>query len=123
MLLTSLNSFVELFTALLIFAFVLVLTYFTTKFTAGLQKEKMKTANSEVVETARLANNKFILIIRTGNHYYSVISCKDSVTLLGELSPEELSLKEANEAKPQMDFSKLLEKAKMLGQKGGGNQN
>ena len=49
MLLSGLDSFVQLITALLIFAFVLVLTYFTTKFTAGLQKEKMRSPNVEVV--------------------------------------------------------------------------
>ena len=116
MLLSGLDSFVQLITALLIFAFVLVLTYFTTKFTAGLQKEKMRSPNVEVVESFRLSNNKLIQIIRTGNHYYSVVACKDTVTLLGELSPEEIKQQESGLAKT-MSFQEILDKAKNLKQK------
>lgn len=111
MLLASLDSFVQLLTALLIFAFVLVLTYFTTKFTAGYQKEKMKSANCEVVDTLRLSNNKLVQIIRSGNHYYSIISCKDTVTLLGEVNPEEITIPKV-EQNFQVNFQDILEKAK-----------
>lgn len=116
MLLTSLDSFVQLMTALLIFAFVLVLTYFTTKFTAGFQKEKMRSPNVEVIDTFKLSNTKLIQIIRTGDHYYSVIACKDTVTLLGELSPEEVKLQESGLGKT-MSFQEILDKAKNLKQK------
>ena len=116
MLLSGLDSLVQLITALLIFAFVIVLTYFTTKFTAGLQKEKMRSPNVEVVESFRLSNTKMIQIIRTGNHYYSVIACKDTVTLLGELSPEEITAQEAGLIKT-MSFQEILDKAKNLKQK------
>ena len=111
MLLTSLDSFVQLIKAVLIFAFVLLLTYLTTKFTAGYQKEKMKSANTEVVDTMRLANNKLVHIIRVGNHYYSVIACKDTVTTLGELSPEEINITESGTS-VQASFQEILEKAK-----------
>ena len=111
MLIASLDSFVQLITAILIFAFVLVLTYFTTKFTAGYQKDKMKSANSEVVDAMRLSNNKTVQIIRSGNHYYSVVLCKDTVTLLGEISPEEINIPEAGQ-NMQVNFQDILEKAK-----------
>ena len=35
---TSLDSFVQLITVLIIFVFVLILTYFTTRWMAGIQK-------------------------------------------------------------------------------------
>ena len=111
MLLTSLDSFVQLFTAILIFIFVLILTYFTTKFTASFQKDKMKSSNTEVVDTMRLANNKLVHIIRVGEHYYSVIACKDTATLLGEISKEEINIPESGQSL-QTSFQEILEKAK-----------
>ena len=107
------DSTVQLITVILIFIFVLALTYITTKFTAGLQKSKMASPNVEVIETFKLSTNKYVQIIRIGKKYYSIVVCKDTVTLMGELQEHGIELlKSGTEA--TMSFQEILNKAKNL---------
>lgn len=111
------DSTVQLITVLLIFIFVLGLTYITTKFAAGLQKSKFSSPNVEIVETFKLSTNKYIQIVRVGKKMYSLVICKDTVTLLGELEENEIHLSESNMG-PTMSFQDILNKAKnMTGKK------
>lgn len=85
------DSIVQLFTIVLIFIFVLMLAYFATKFTAGIQKGRLEGANLEVLETLRVAPNKYVQVIRIGKKYFSYVLCKDTVTLLGEVAEDDFS--------------------------------
>ncbi len=106
-----LDSIVQLITAVFIFVFVLVLAYFTTKFTAGFQKTKMASPNVEIVETFRLTQNKYIQIVRIGTRYYSIVVCKDTVTMLGELDKDDITIPETGLGST-MSFKEILDKAK-----------
>ncbi len=109
----SLESVARLLTTLLIFAFVLFITFWTSKFVAGYQKQKMVTGNMEVVETVRIAPNKYLQIVRAGEQYYMIALGKDTVSLIAQLDPEELQLKDNTQMPAQyMDFKSILEKAK-----------
>lgn len=110
------DSIVQLITVILIFIFVLAVTYLATKFTAGFQKGRMKNSNMEIVDTFRIGQNKYIQIVRVGNKYYSMVVCKDTVTLLGEISEKELDLEEL-QLGTTMSFKEILEKAKITKQK------
>ena len=85
------DSIGQLLTVTLIFIFVLALTYFATKLTAGLQKGRLAGSNVEVLETFRIAPTKYIQVVRIGEKYFSYIVCKDTVTLLGELTKEDIA--------------------------------
>ena len=52
------DSFVQFITVLLIFLFVLLVTYWVTKWTAGYQRSQTAHANMEILETFRLSGNK-----------------------------------------------------------------
>lgn len=106
-----LDSIVQLITAVCIFIFVLALAYFTTKFTAGFQKNKLASPNVEVIETFRLTQNKYIQIVRVGTRYYSIAVCKDTITMLGELTREELTIPETGTG-TAVSFKEILDKAK-----------
>ncbi len=107
------ESIGQLLTVFLIFIFVLVLTYFATKFTAGLQKNRMTGANVEILETVKIAPTKYIQIVRIGEKYFSYVVCKDTVTLLGELSADDISVPEkGGNAANNMSFKDILEKFK-----------
>ncbi len=109
----SLESVARLITTLLIFAFVLFITFWTSKFVAGYQKQKMVTGNMEVVETVRIAQNKYLQIVRAGEQYFVIALGKDTVSLIAQLNPDELQLKDAASMPGQyMDFKAILEKAK-----------
>ena len=108
---TGLESVVQLITVLFIFVFVLAITWISTKYIAGIQKDKYKTGNMELIETLRISNNKYLQIVRVGSKYYCMAVCKDTVTMLGEIRKEDMVFSE-NNVNVSMDFHKILEKVK-----------
>ncbi len=87
---SSLSSALQLIGVLLIFVFVLVITWMTTKFIAGYQKVQTQGRNLKIIETQRLMNNKYLSIIKAGDKYLVVAIGKDEVRLLTVLTEEEL---------------------------------
>lgn len=117
LLLTTSNRFDsigQLLTVILIFIFVLALTYFATKLTAGLQKGRLAGSNVEVLETFRIAPTKYIQVVRIGGKYFSYVVCKDTVTLLGEMTKDDIS--EFNKTETgstvNVNFKEILDKLK-----------
>ena len=111
---SGINSFAQFLTVLIIFIGVLALTYFTTRWVASYQKGKMMSGNIQVLETFKITQNKYIQIIRIGDHLYANAIGKDTITLLGELSEDEIHIQEASGVMPNMDFKQLLENAKNM---------
>lgn len=109
----DMNSFLQFCTVMLIFVFVLVITWVTTKWIANIQDGKTHGANIEVIETYRLTANKYVQIIRTGEKYLAVAVCKDTVTMLAEIPPEQICL-QAKVSDGTPNFKKIFEKAKIL---------
>ncbi|MGN0482770.1 MAG: flagellar biosynthetic protein FliO [Lachnospiraceae bacterium] len=113
---SSMDSFLQLLSVLFIFVVVLALTYFTTRFLAGYQKTQMHQKNLRVVETLKITQNKYIQIIEVGTVYLVIAVCKDTVTRLAELTPDqlkELNLEDLEEKKTSTeDFQTILEKVK-----------
>ena len=72
--------------------------------------------NIQVIETFRLTTNKYIQIIKTGEKYLVIGIGKDTITMLTELSEEEIQLVD-NPESGNIKFQDILEKAKMLKQK------
>lgn len=106
----GMDSFLQFITVLLIFLFVLAITWVATKWIANVQKGKTFGTNIEVVETYRLTANKFIQIIKTGEKYVAIATCKDTVTMLAEIPAEQIHLPDGAE-KTAPDFRKVFEKA------------
>lgn len=97
-LLTGVNGIAQLFTVAVLFIIVLAMTYFTTRFIGNYQKGHMSGDNIQIVDTMRLSQNKLIQIVRTGDKYFAIAVCKDTVTLLGEVDKEELVVATQNSA-------------------------
>ena len=109
------ESFFQLIGVLLVFVFVLVVTYFCTRFIANYQKGVTANKNIRVIETFRVANNKFIQIIEVGRAYFVIAVSKDTVTLLGEIDKEELIwLPDRDTQSPMVreNFQEILQKLK-----------
>ncbi len=105
------NSYLQLVTMLLVFVVVLAATYFFTKWMASFQKEKTSTGNIEVIETARISTTKYIQIVRIGSKYMAIAVGKDEVTSLGEVSREDLIIRE-DKPEDNLNFKDILEKIK-----------
>lgn len=116
---SKVNSVVQFLTVLIIFVFVLGATWLTTRYIAGFQKGKMRGSNFELIDSFRISQNKYVQILRIGDHYLAVAVCKDTVTVLTELDQDEIVHPEELSAGTQMQFEDFLKKAKGLVKKTG----
>lgn len=103
------DSYMQFITVLIIFVFVLLITYWVTKWTAGYQKSKSSNTNIEVLETIRLSGNKYVQIVRVGRKYLAVATCKDTVTMLTEIPEQDLVFSDHNMS-GTLKFKDILEK-------------
>ena len=87
---SSLESFMQLISVLVIFVFVLVITYVTTRWMAGFQKSRSYNKNLKIIETIAVGNNKLISIVAVGKKYIAVSVGKDDVHFLTEIKEDEL---------------------------------
>ena len=103
----------QLITVILIFIFVLALTYFVTRFTASVQMGRFQNANLEIIETYKIAPAKYIQVVRIGEKYFSYVVCKETVTLLGELAKDDIvGFKKDGGDKIALSFKDIFEKIK-----------
>ncbi|MBQ9610903.1 MAG: flagellar biosynthetic protein FliO [Lachnospiraceae bacterium] len=87
------HSIASVISLLLIFVFIIVLAYFSTKFVAKYQSNIInRKSNIKIVESCRSGNNKFIAIIMIGKDYYAVALGKDEITFIDKLDEEGLKL-------------------------------
>ena len=113
---TKMDSYLQFMTVLILFVFVLAITYLVTRWMANYQKGKAGSGNLEIIETCRVASNKYIQIVRAGEKYLVIAVGKDEVHMLSELSAIELNLQKGE---MQTDgFADILEKVKRLKEKG-----
>lgn len=108
------DSIVQLLTLVLVFIFVLALAYVAAKLTAGIQKSRFSGANVEIIETFKIAPTKYIQVVRIGGKYFSYVVCKDTVTLLGEMTKDDISELDKAEtgSTVNMNFKEILDKFK-----------
>ncbi len=110
----GIESILSLLSLIVIFILVLILTYFATKFIAKYQGNIISSkTNIKVLESFRVANNKFIAIVKIGEGYYAMSIGKDEMHLIDKLNPEELQLTgDACLNDNKIDFNDILSKFK-----------
>lgn len=111
------ESIFQLIVVLFCFVMVLILTYYTTRWIAGYQKSHNYNRNLSVVETLKLTTNKYIQLVQIGKDTYYVIAVgKDEISLLGQITSEELneipSLENQEIPTVKGDFEDILNKMK-----------
>ena len=112
---SSFESFVQLIGVLLIFVFVLVITYLATRWIASYQKGHSFNKNLRVIETLKITTNKYIQIIEAGDEYLVIAIGKDEVQLLTKLKREQLKEISSDEGITGIStesFKEILEKWK-----------
>jgi len=104
----SIQSLFELLGLILIFAIVLAVCYFTTRFVAGRQLVQKKIGNFEVVETFPIGPNKYLQLIRVGSKYVVISVAKDSVNFVTELDESEVCQMQKNSTESGKTFMEVL---------------
>ena len=109
---SRLEAFAQLITLVLIFAFVLALTYFAQSGWAIIKRE-MSGSNITVLETMKISGTKYLQIIKIGTKCFAIAVCKDTITYLCEVNEEDLIYRENNSSKLKSEnFNAILEKFK-----------
>ena len=106
----GLDAIAEFFTVLIIFVFVLAITFVTTRWIANYQKGKIFSKNIQVVESYKITTNKYLQIVKVGDKYLAIAICKDTVTLLSELDKGQIEF--PDDSGQRMNFKEILEKAR-----------
>ncbi|MCR5098424.1 MAG: flagellar biosynthetic protein FliO [Lachnospiraceae bacterium] len=89
------ESIFQLIVVIAIFIGVLVITYYATRWIAGYQRAMNVGKNFEVIEIQKVAGNHYVMLLRAGSGRYLIVGVgKEELTLLGELSPDEVVLSE-----------------------------
>ncbi|MGN0408501.1 MAG: flagellar biosynthetic protein FliO [Bacteroides sp.] len=108
----AISAVAQLITLILIFIFVLALTYFTTRFVGHYQKLRMSGSNIQIMETFRISNSKYMQIVKIGKKYFAIAVCKDTVTYLCELDGEDLIYNSVSTESHSDNFKAILDKLK-----------
>lgn len=114
------ESFTQFLTVILVFIFVLGLTYLTTRFVGSYQKSKSAGRNIEVIETCKVTNGKYLQIVKIGEKYVVVGIGKDSITSICELSAGDIKEADAS-GMADYSFRSILDKARNSIKKGDNN--
>lgn len=109
--LETIGGYAQFITVLLLFVLVLWVTWAVTKWTAGYQKGKWNSGNIELLESFRIASDKYVQIIRVTDQYFAIAVSKESVTFLAELDENALKQRE-DMGSMKMSFKELLEKVR-----------
>lgn len=110
------DNYFQFITVLILFVLVLTITYLVTRWIAKYQRERISSGNLEIIETCRVAPNKYVQIVRAGGKYLVIAIGKDEVHMLSELSAEELDLQE-NPQGQAVDFADILDRVKKMKEK------
>lgn len=113
---TRADSYIQFVTVLLLFVFILAITYVVTRWIAKVQKEKVGTGNLEVIETCRITQNKYVQILRAGKKYLVIAVGKDEIHMLSELSEDELVFQREPQGQTP-DFAGILDRVRKLKEK------
>ncbi len=110
-------------TLLLIFAFVLAATYYTTRYIAGYQKGRMSRSNMSIIEAVRISSDKYLELVKIGQGYYVISVCKNNISLICKVPEEELILNTGESPKGEgqetakKSFAEILTSLKDLGKR------
>ncbi len=107
----SFESIGQLIVLIILFLFVLFLAYVAARIAGSFQSNTInKKSNVKVIEVFHLSNNKYIEIVKIGEHYLALAVCKDTVSLLTEL--DESEVREHERTMEPINFKNILDKMK-----------
>lgn len=104
------NNILQLLATILIFVLVLAATYYATRWIAKSGVVQSHSRNIRVIETFKIAPNKYIQIIQLGTKYYSIGVTKDHISFLTPLEEEQLELQEMDAEIQNASFKDVMGK-------------
>lgn len=104
------QNVLQLLAVAFIFVLILVATYFATRWIAKSGMVQMQSKNISVIETFKIAPNKYIQIIQLGTKYYAISVSKEHINFLTELDEEQLNFENIERQQQVLSFKEVMEK-------------
>lgn len=104
----GIEGVLKVIVVIIIFVVILLITRLTTKWIGGVQKKQSVGNNISSIEVFRLANNKYVQIIKIAEEYYAIAVTKDNVTFLGKVNKDDLKL-EKETVRDGQSFASVLD--------------
>ena len=98
------ENFLTLLGALLLVMLVIFLSYYATKYLAKGASKINGATHMKVMDRIVLGQDRALLIVRIGASYYLIGSSDQSISLLKELNPDELSFLQEGETQELPGF-------------------
>lgn len=103
-----LQNVLQLISLLIILILILAASYYVTKWIAKSGMVQNQANNIKVIETFKIAPNKYIQIIQLGKKYYSIAVTKEQVTFLTALEEEQLDFSLGERNGKAMSFKEVF---------------
>ena len=88
---TRYTSTLQLIGTVVVFVIVVAAFYFVTRFVGAKQLAQQKNSNFLVLDTFRLAQNKYLQIIQIGKRYFVIAISKENISVISELAKEDIT--------------------------------
>lgn len=108
---TTMDSVLQLLGLILLLVIIIAATYFTTRFIGNIQNNQMRKSNFKVVESFRIAQGKYLQIVKISSKYFVIALGKNEITFISQLEEDEILLKDDLNFK-HINFSEYLNKFK-----------
>lgn len=117
--LSTIENVFQLLGLLVVFFLILAAAWFVTRWIGTANMQSQANTNISVIETYRLAPNKYIQIIRLGEKYIAVAVSKENIEYLTEIDEETLSLPSERERQfsSNVDFKDVFSKIRKKNEK------
>ena len=86
----GIKSVLKLVGLIIICILIIVASYFTTRFVGTRQLKGSAKSNFRSIDIFRLSPNKYLQIVEVGERYFCIAVAKDSISLIGELSKDDI---------------------------------
>lgn len=102
------GNILQLLGMIVVFVLVLAATYYATKWIARSGAVQPHSKNIKVIETFKIAPNKYIQIVQLGNRYYAIGVTKENIAFLSALDEEQLDLQEPDATLQNASFLDVM---------------
>lgn len=109
--LSVIGSVVQIIGMLIVFVLILAAAYYVSKYFGKYSLNNGRNSNIKVVETVRIAPDRYLQIVNVGEKYFLIGISKNNVSLISELDANAIRITTPKEIF-KFSFKEFLDKAK-----------
>ena len=107
----TLGSIAQIFGMLVAFAVIVAAAYYVSKYFGEYAIKTREYSNIKIVETSRVAVDKYLQIVEVNGQYFLIGISKTSINLISELDADKIKTYEPRNIE-KFSFKEFLDKAK-----------